>query len=400
MAEPFLAAIDFFGLVATPEAEVRAALALEEGQPWQPDLLEPAWERLAKAFDLLDLRLTPVGYGDARVFLTIDVVEAGQQLSEWREPAGGVAVPPALIEVLNRYNETRETFWKLNRAVDERISPQGHFASSDEALLRIEHQAARLLDAQLEVALDAVRDADDEELRAGLVYMLGWAADKSRVTAALLDALFDVSAWVRNNAARALLPLALRAVRQGDLALPPEPLIALLAMPSTGDRARAAALLQILAADPVVRNRLRMQALPSLRAMVALRQPSNRTTAQALLAMLELDEPPLVELEQHDLAVLMRLAEALLAAPSATEAEALLDPDPAAPAWRQLAESVFAAEEARPQIAARLHSLRLLDAERVRVLLALTITTDDGAQPSGFAFVARRVGEDWKAWSL
>jgi hypothetical protein len=394
-----LQAVDVFGAAALPRGHLLAALGLEEGQDWQHELVEPAWERLAQSFDLADLRLTPVGYGDERIFLTVDLVEPGQPAFDWRAPAGDVEVAPALREVLARYNETRETFWLLNRDPDERVSEEGHFASADEALARIEHEAARLIDADLPAAIAALRDSSDEELRAGLAYLLAWAADRQRAGEALVAALADESGWVRNNAARALLPLALRAARRRDVELPLEPLAALLAAPSTLDRARAATLLGLLAESPAARAFLRAHARPALRAMARLRQPNNRAPAQALLAMLALDAAPPegdAPARRTDLELLgRRVAEAR----SVHEVAALADPDPAAPAHRQLADSVFPAPDEQVEIAARLHSARQRD-EFAELLLALDIATPDSRRRSAACYIARRRDERWYLWSV
>jgi hypothetical protein len=392
-----LAALDVWGASHTPADALIAATGLRAGQPWQDDLLELAWERVASSFDLLDLALTPVGYADERVFVTLDVVEVGGTAHHWREPQGE-AVPPALAEVLGRYNETREAFWKLNRPVVERIDPVGHFASEDEALQRIEQQAALLLDADLDGALRATRDAADEALRAGLAYMLGWASDKQRVVGALLDALYDASGWVRHNAARALLPLALRAVQRRDLTLPLAPLASLLGVSSTHDRARAAVLLGLLAEDANVRAALRATSLPQLQAMAALRQPNNRAPALALLALLDLDSPVTIELDAERQAALLRLLHSLQTTQGLSEAAPLIDPDPLAPAHQQLADSLWS--ETAPELTLRLHRALPIGGNRYQALVALTLRTAEGTRQTAARYTVRWHEGQFLLWSI
>lgn len=393
--QPRLAAIDVWGASVDTAAAIRAALGLAPGQRWQSDLLEEAWAEAAAAVDLLDLVLSPVGY-EERVFLTIDVVEPDGTLHTWRQPTGEPTVSAALAEALARYNETREAFWKLDRSADERLDPAGHFASGDEALRRIEQQVALLLDAELGAAIAAVRDAGDEELRASLAYMLGWADQKQAVVAALLDALFDASAWVRNNAARALLPLALRAARQGDITLPLDPLLAVLAVPSALDRARAAALLAVLAEQPAARAALRAAAVPALRAMAGLRQPNNRLPARAILAMVALDTPPDLP-DQGRQESLLTFLQLLLAATSQEAAMLLADSDPAAPAHQQLADTLF--PPVPPALQLRLHHARPLRDGYWDVLVAIEATTPDGPRLSAAAYTLRWQGEQPTLWA-
>jgi hypothetical protein len=395
-----LHAIDIFGARSIAPAQLLEALAFEEGQPWSHDMVEPAWERLAKTFDLEDLRLTPVGYGDERIFLSVDLVEAEQRPFAWHQPRGAADVPPALHEVLARYNETREAFWKLGRATAERVSEEGYFASADEALLRIERQAAELIDRHFEQALAATRDSEDEALRAGLVYLLGWAAQKQRAAEALVYALADESNWVRNNAARALLPLALRATRRHDLRLPLEPLVELLRVASALDRARTLALLGLLAESPETRRYLRERALPALHALARLRQPNNRAPAQALLAMLALDDPPVIDADEAEHAVLSSLAQQIAGARSPAELLLLLDPNPHAPAHRQVADSVFPAPDEQVRITASIHSIHKRAAPLAELLVALDIVTGDSRRQSAARFSVARSARSWRLWSV
>jgi HEAT repeat protein len=162
----------------------------------------------------------------------------------------------------------------------------GHWRTKDPKTRSIEERLFVLVRDHLSAVSTAALRHRDPNVRQMCAYMLTWSPDPLRAVQTLLEAILDPVGFVRNEAARALIPLGALSVESRGVDVPVEPIVDLLNRPTATDRNKAAAILLQLAADPSKRTTIRKVAEPRLEAMASSRAPLNHDVAVSLLALL------------------------------------------------------------------------------------------------------------------
>lgn len=116
--------------------------------------------------------------------------------------------------------------------------------------------------------------------RGNAVFLLGHSTDANRLLPALGRAIYDPSAYVRNNAMRVMSHIA---ERQPELAYPIEDLVRAMDFPTATDRNKAAYTLTKLIKSKRHREQIAASALPHALRALRLEQPINHEPALELL---------------------------------------------------------------------------------------------------------------------
>lgn len=234
-------------------------------------------------FAFVDLALVTY-YGPERTYLTVDLVDAGDErrMTFGSPPTEQLPDPDGLIELWREYEakffaalESGATlgepskcrFWHCLGFETPELSPY-----ADRFAARVPASADSL--AQI-LSGDARPDH-----RAAAAFLLAHLPDGARVVELMLPAIRDPEPRVRNNAMRVL---AMAAMKDPEIGIPLQPIIAALGYPTTTDRNKAAAILAPLSRLERNRAAIRAGAGELLVQMLALRQPNNHDFAYQIL---------------------------------------------------------------------------------------------------------------------
>jgi len=241
------------------------------------------------------LTIDPVGFaqlrweanGNRTFTLILDVAERGDPGLSGLRPAPEeiVPVPDKLNTLWQQYRKVFFDRLLAGRPLKE-IMESGHWRTLDPVTRRLEDELSAVVRDHLsEVAAAALRH-QDPQVRQMSAYALTWSPDPRIAVRTLLEAIRDPVPFVRNEAARALIPLAALSIDSHAVEVPIEPIVDLLNRPTSTDRNKAAGILTELAADPSKRPTIQRLAAHRLDAMAASRAPLNRDVAIPLLRLL------------------------------------------------------------------------------------------------------------------
>lgn len=257
--------IDFYGLHKTPEAKVREAIGVKEGDPLPPSKGDVE-ERLDTIPGVAESHLEAV-YDSKKMILYAGVEERGAPHFDIREaPEGDMKLPEAMTKEYRTFVEAAAAASR-NKIVAEDLT-QGHARSADPETRKIQDRFPLFATEHLAELRDVLRNSADEDQRAVAAYIIGYAPNKLDVINDLQYALKDADAGVRANATRSLVAIEVLAKLDPKLGIKISPtwFIEMLNSLSWSDRNRAVGALQILTdqQDQAILDQIRERALPSL----------------------------------------------------------------------------------------------------------------------------------------
>lgn len=282
---PRIAIIDFYGLNKVQESRIRQVLAVKEGDPLPPSK-GGTEERLDAINGIVESHLEAVCCEAGNAILYVGIEERGAAHFDLREPPEGDAELPAdITETYRRFLQALES--AVRRGVSGDDLTQGHSLMADPSTRALQEQFPALARQYLGELRAALRNSNDEEQRAAAAYIIAYAPKKSEIVNDLQFALRDADAGVRNNAARALLALAVmaRLTPASEVKVSPTWFIEMLNSLSWSDRNKAVQALQILTdtRDAGVLGQLRERALPALIEMARWKTLGHALPAYVLL---------------------------------------------------------------------------------------------------------------------
>ncbi len=262
---PRVDVIDFYGLHKTPEAKVREAIGVKEGDPLPPSKGD-AEERLDGIPGVAESHLEAV-YDAKKMILYAGLEERGAPHFDIREaPEGDMRLPEIITKEYRNFVESAAAAARGNVVAEDLT--QGHARSADPETRKIQDRFPLFATDHLAELRDVLRNSADEDQRAIAAYILGYAPNKRDVINDLQYALKDADAGVRANATRSLVAIEVLAKLEPNLDLKVSPtwFIEMLNSLSWSDRSRAVNALQILTdrPDPAILDQIRERALPAL----------------------------------------------------------------------------------------------------------------------------------------
>ncbi len=285
-AAPYtLAGIDVFGAKKTPESAILGILGVHEGAVITPSLVTELGEKLKKSGKFAYTNISAADYGNHKSYLTVDVVEKGdeQRFRANPVPTGNVAVPQDVLDWYKRYEKASFQLFQVKPRRTRDINA-GHYLDSDDGLREYEEKMLEMVPAHYDVLVKALREDKDPVKRATCAAMLGWAKDKKAVILPLEDALKDPDSQVRNNASRSLVPIAYLSAHTA-VPFPIQPILEMLQYPAAADRNKAVSILLQLAADPANHQAIRSQGGGVLVQLAGAKHPAQREHSLTLLTM-------------------------------------------------------------------------------------------------------------------
>src|SRR4029453_14341031 len=102
-----LAGIDIYGNTKTPDSAILGILNIPEGAEIDAQIVTALDERLRATGKFAFAQISSTMYGDGKSFLTVDIVEKGEEdrLKLNAAPTGSVAVPQELLDWVHRYEK-------------------------------------------------------------------------------------------------------------------------------------------------------------------------------------------------------------------------------------------------------------------------------------------------------
>jgi hypothetical protein len=262
---PRIDTLDFYGLRKTAEPQVRAAIAVKEGDPL-PHSKGDTEERLDQIPGVVESHLEAV-YDAGKTILYVGIEERGAPHFDLREaPEGDMRLPEKMSSEYRAFVEASAAASRAHITAEDLT--QGHARSADPATRTIQDRFPLFATDHLAELRDVLRNSSDEEQRAEAAYIIGYAPNKLDVINDLQYALKDADAGVRINATRSLIAIAVLAKIDPKLGIKISPtwFIEMLNSLSWSDRNRAVGALQILTDQPApgVLDQIRERALQSL----------------------------------------------------------------------------------------------------------------------------------------
>jgi hypothetical protein len=282
---PRIGVIDFYGLRKVPEARLRSALGVGEGDAL-PRSKADVEERIERVPGVVQARLEAVCCEGDRAILYVGIQEKGAPHFDFRLPPNSdVSLPPDLVETYRKFLEAFERVARGSTVAEDLT--QGYSLMADPEGRALQEQFRAFAERNVELLHEVLREAKDDEQRAVAACVIGYAPKKRGVVSDLLYAMQDAYDDVRANAMRALGAIAVLAAREpdSDLRISPTWFIEMLNSIVWNDRRRAATALVNLTEtrNPGILGQLRERALPSLVEMAQW-----KTLAHALPAYLVL----------------------------------------------------------------------------------------------------------------
>ncbi len=263
---PRIGIIDFYGLHKTPEAKVRQALGVREGDAL-PSSKGDAEERIDAIPGVIESHLEAVCCDAGRMILYVGLDERGAPSFDLREPPDGdVTMPEEIAKLYQRFLDASQ--YASHVGITAEDLTHGEILSADPILRDIQQQFTPVAKTYLPDLRHILRDSSDEADRAIAVYVLAYAPDKAAIVDDLQFALRDADPGVRANATRGLRALAVYAHLNPEAHFKVEPtwFIEMLNSLSWADRNQAMQMLLILTDDnnPSAIGQIRERALGSL----------------------------------------------------------------------------------------------------------------------------------------
>ena len=263
---PRIGLIDFYGLHKAPEAKVRQALGVRDGDGL-PRSKGDAEERIDDVPGVVESHLEAVCCDAGKMILYVGIEERGATHFELREaPDGEVNLPEDVTKTYHRFLEASEAASRLGQTKEDLT--QGHALSSNPDVREIQLEFPPIVKTYLGELRHILRDSGDEEQRAIAAYVIAYNGDPKSIVDDLQFALKDADAGVRVNATRGLKALAVFAKLhpESEVKIEPTWFIEMLNSLSWTDRMKALEVLQILTdqRNESAIEQIRERALPSL----------------------------------------------------------------------------------------------------------------------------------------
>jgi hypothetical protein len=281
-----LAGIDIFGATKTPESFILGVLSVKDDAEITPELVTKLDQKLRATGKFAYSQVSSTEYGNRKVYLSVDVVEKGDEkhLDLYAAPTGDVAVPEDILDWVRRYEKASFQLFQVRPRGQQDLN-DGHFIDSDPGLREYQEKMLEMVPPHYDILVKGLKEDKDPSKRAACATLLGYAKDKQAVTTPLEGALRDPVVDVRASAARSLVPIAYVAAHS-SLSFPMEPVLALLHLPTASDRTKAVALLVQLAANEQYHPLIRQKAGEVLVQMAAAKQPAQRERSVVVLTII------------------------------------------------------------------------------------------------------------------
>jgi hypothetical protein len=291
---PEVKAVDVYGTVRFDADELRRELGPDFDRYLQPIDDEAENARLERA---LRDRLVALGFAWGKVsaigyfkphgmewYVTLDVVEpedAGRRLRFGRAPTTELGDVDGLVAAWNAYQSKGFELIRAKAITPQRPACKAFHCLHDFAHPELAPFAAKFdeVPAHKDALVRLLREAKDDELRAGAAFLLAHLTDGNEVVALLLPSLRDPSGRVRNNAMRVLQDIA---HHHPEIRVPIEPGLEALDGPETTDRNKALALIDGLSARPEHHAAILAHGRTLVR-LLRLAQPNNHDYAFQIL---------------------------------------------------------------------------------------------------------------------
>jgi len=237
---PQVGAIEFYGARKLSGQTLLKILAINPGDRLPPSK-GAVEERLEEIPGVLRAHLEAACCQDGKAILYVGIEEKGGIRFVYRDPPKGeMALPEEIHDAYARFLKALLDAGHANRTSEDLT--QGHSLMDDPSARAMQERFLALAPEHLESLRNVLRESKLEEERAIAAYVLGYAADKSAVTADLQFALQDPDNTVRSNAMRALAAFAVKAQKENnsDLRVSPTWLIEMLNSVVWTDRNNAA----------------------------------------------------------------------------------------------------------------------------------------------------------------
>jgi hypothetical protein len=266
---PRIGVIDFYGVRRVPEARLRHALGVNEGDPL-PASKGDLEDRLEHVPGIIRARVEAVCCDRDRAILFVGVEEKDAPHFLFREPPSGDApLPEALVQTYRDYLTALERAVRSG-PITENVA-QGHVLSNDPATRAIEERFVELARANLDALRRTLRESADPTQRAVAACLIGYAPAKRLVVDDLQYAMRDSDEGVRGEAIRSLGAIAALGARDPQLGIRVEPtwFVQMLNSIVRSDRVRAVSALVGLTDQrrPYVLDQIRHTAMESLAEM-------------------------------------------------------------------------------------------------------------------------------------
>lgn len=282
---PAVGIIDFYGRRTVPEADLRRALGVAEGDSQLPARAELE-RRIGAVPGVTGQAVTAVCCEQGRTILYVGIEERARRAPLYRPaPAGPVRLPSDILEA----GEALERAWEdaVRRGAADEDRSRGHSLLADPAARAIQERFPALA-ARDSARLRAVlHGSADPRHRALAAQVLAYVDDKRTVVPDLVEAMRDPDDGVRNNAMRGLALMAGygRTVPEAGIRVTAEPFIALAGSLTWTDRNKASlALLELTEnRDPALLAALGREALPALADIARWKAPGHALPALLVL---------------------------------------------------------------------------------------------------------------------
>lgn len=263
---PTIGIIDFYGLHRVPEAKIRQALGVREGDSL-PRSKGGAEEKIDDLPGVVESHLEAVCCDAGRMILYVGIEEKGATHFELRDaPDTDIQLPEEVSTAYHRFLEVSEIASRNGQTKEDLTN--GHALSSNPDARAIQQEFIPIVKRYLGELRNVIHNSSDEEQRAIAVYVIAYAQNKRDIADDLQYALKDSDQGVRSNATRSLKGLAVYARLQPDAEVKIEPtwFIEMLNSLSWSDRRQSLEILQILTdkREESTMNQLRDRALPAL----------------------------------------------------------------------------------------------------------------------------------------
>ena len=280
--------IDFFGTVGIDIQKIRSVLPVKKGDEVAEDQSSGLRDRINRAIEReVGHPATDVAFVccDEQGNLMIYIGLGGRNnavIPLLPAPSGSACLPRHGVTLYD--TAMAEVMPAVQRGNAGEDDSQG-YALSHDAALRAKQLAMRKYALAHETSLErALQACGLPEHRCAAAEMLGYAAKSAGQIAALVRASRDSDEEVRNNAVRALWVLAMANAKTAS-EIPADNFIAMLNSGLWTDRNKAGQLLMVQTGsrNPLLLERLRTQALPSLVEMARWQDPRHANAYRILL---------------------------------------------------------------------------------------------------------------------
>lgn len=207
---PKIGLIDYFGLRKANKERIEKALEVHVGGPL-PRSKGEIEEQIELVDGVVRAQLEAVCCEKGDAILYVGLLERGTPIFEFRDAPSDetIHLPEPLVAAWNRFMEQVQVAVRENKAAEDLTN--GHSLMQYAPAREIQLQFPEMVDKDLPVIRDVLRNAADETQRAIAAYVIVYASKKARVTDDLQYAIRDADDGVRANAIRSLAALSVLA---------------------------------------------------------------------------------------------------------------------------------------------------------------------------------------------